>query len=57
MAVERRVADAEKEKNGVIKRGQIDGSGCLAFSRTFPTCLKDRVAERKYKSVPWVALQ
>ena len=34
-------AESEKEKNRVIKEVRwMDGSGCLAFSRTFPTCLK-----------------
>lgn len=34
----RRTAELEKEKNRV--RGEMDGSGCLAFSWTFSTCLK-----------------
>lgn len=38
MVKEGRAAESEEEKNGV--RGETDGSGCLAFSRTFPTCLK-----------------
>lgn len=36
----RRAAESWKEKNRVIKRGEMDVLGFSVFSGTFPTCLK-----------------
>lgn len=38
-------------------RGEMDGAGRLAFSWTFPTCLKTGQLNKKFRSVPWVAFQ
>lgn len=31
---------SQKENNRAVRRGEMDGTGCLAFSWTFSTCLK-----------------
>lgn len=31
---------SQKKKNRAVKRGEMDGAECLAFSWTLPTCLK-----------------
>lgn len=40
MVNKRRAAESWKEKNRVIKRGEMDVLGFSVFSGTFPTCLK-----------------
>lgn len=40
MVNKRRTAESWKEKNRVIKRGEMDVLGFSAFSGTFPTCFK-----------------
>lgn len=54
MVKERKLAESEEEKNrGVRKKGEVDATRCLAFSQTFPICLKTGWLNEN--TDPWVA--